>query len=374
MKSRKNNLEVGQRVYVDFLSSNQVETDGTRISGFGVLDRVETDGFVCGRLDNGQPFGCQSEYVQLQTKVIGIDLGEDQPEVEFKTGDFVVLVDEGTKDWLLQVIDYMYTPDMYRVKILATGQCGPLFKNGMRHATDEEIAAGHRIDKSTLLQHLDKCVEVVKTWPKWKIESVRNVFGIPDTTDDYKAIEMEKSKAEYLEFYREELGNGKHCTKSFGLAVWQHQQAKVVEKNKLLIDQGQRFNDQSQYVKDLEHKNYELQKRLDGSLQEIAGATRWIQEDAIDDTEFLKGGVLAAFRRIEQTLKVGHSIFFEAGDKVVFDNRIVSDDILTIDEILEDGVKFRGNFFHARYLNQMRHATSEEIALGRRIITLSSED
>ena len=40
MQNKKQNLEVGQRVYVDFLSSNRVETDGTRISGFGVLDRV----------------------------------------------------------------------------------------------------------------------------------------------------------------------------------------------------------------------------------------------------------------------------------------------------------------------------------------------
>lgn len=77
MQNNKQNFEVGQRVYVDFLSSNRVETDGTRISGFGVLDRVEPDGFVCGRSDIGQPFGCHSQYVQLETKVIGIDLGQE---------------------------------------------------------------------------------------------------------------------------------------------------------------------------------------------------------------------------------------------------------------------------------------------------------
>ncbi|MBP4063492.1 hypothetical protein J9896_08770 [Acinetobacter baumannii] len=77
MQNNKQNLEVGQRVYVDFLSSNSVETDGTRISGFGVLDRVEPDGFVCGRLDVGHTFGCPSQYVQPQTEVIGIDLGEE---------------------------------------------------------------------------------------------------------------------------------------------------------------------------------------------------------------------------------------------------------------------------------------------------------
>ena len=52
-----------------------------------------------------------------------------------------------------------------------------------RHATEQEIAAGHRIDKSPLLQHLDKCEEVVKTWPKWKQQSIRDAFGIPKLED-----------------------------------------------------------------------------------------------------------------------------------------------------------------------------------------------
>ncbi|HGH3636126.1 TPA: hypothetical protein ACJK7C_002832 [Acinetobacter baumannii] len=66
---------------------------------------------------------------------------------EFKTNDYVVLVEEGTQDWLCQVIDHKFSNDTYRVKILAIGQCGPLFKRAMRHATPEEIAAGHRIDE-----------------------------------------------------------------------------------------------------------------------------------------------------------------------------------------------------------------------------------
>lgn len=36
--------------------------------------------------------------------------------------------------------------------------------------------------------------------------------------------------------------------------VFQHQQAKVEDLQKQLIDQGQRFNEQAQRVKDLEHK------------------------------------------------------------------------------------------------------------------------
>lgn len=66
---------------------------------------------------------------------------------EFKVGDKVVLVGIGTKDVLLEIVDHMYTPDMYRVKIISTGQFGPVFKNDIRAAEPEEIAAGHRIDQ-----------------------------------------------------------------------------------------------------------------------------------------------------------------------------------------------------------------------------------
>lgn len=65
---------------------------------------------------------------------------------EFKTNDYVVLLKEGTKDYLLQVIDHKYTDDLYRVKILETGQCGPVFKDEIRLATKEEIEAGKRLD------------------------------------------------------------------------------------------------------------------------------------------------------------------------------------------------------------------------------------
>ena len=43
---------------------------------------------------------------------------------------------------------------------------------------------------------------------------------------------MDKSKLEYAEFYKAELGSGNYCTKSFGFAVWRHQQVKVDELQK----------------------------------------------------------------------------------------------------------------------------------------------
>lgn len=77
---------------------------------------------------------------------------------EFKVGDWVVVKDTPL-DVLLEIVEHMYTPNMHRVKIIATGQYGPVFKNDIRHATPQEIVAGHRIDKpsdSGELETLDK--------------------------------------------------------------------------------------------------------------------------------------------------------------------------------------------------------------------------
>lgn len=49
----------------------------------------------------------------------------------------------------------------------------------------------------------------------------------------------------------------------------------------------------------------ELQKRVEAALLEIKGAARWIEEDAIDDADFIKGGALRALKRLEQALKGG---------------------------------------------------------------------
>ena len=64
----------------------------------------------------------------------------------FKVNEKVVLIGNGTKDLLLEIADHMYSPSMYRVKIIDTGQLGPVYKNDIRHATTEEIAVGPRID------------------------------------------------------------------------------------------------------------------------------------------------------------------------------------------------------------------------------------
>lgn len=71
---------------------------------------------------------------------------KDPAMSEFKTGDYVVLVEAGTSDDLLQVIDHKYSDDVYRVKILSKGLCGPVHKREIRPAKKEEIEAGKRLD------------------------------------------------------------------------------------------------------------------------------------------------------------------------------------------------------------------------------------
>lgn len=64
----------------------------------------------------------------------------------FEVGDKVVLVGGGTTDVLLEIVYHKYTDDLYRACVLSTGSFGPIHKDNIRHATDEEIKAGKRLE------------------------------------------------------------------------------------------------------------------------------------------------------------------------------------------------------------------------------------
>lgn len=85
--------------------------------------------------------------------------------------------------------------------------------------------------------------------------------------------------------------------------VWQEQQAKVEELQTHAQEIHKREIKLFEKTLILTHERDELQKRVDKALQEIKGAARWIDEDAIDDADFIRGGVLSALRRLEQALK-----------------------------------------------------------------------
>lgn len=66
-------------------------------------------------------------------------------DADFLPGDVVVLTSAGTKDELLEIIEHKYTDDLYRVKILSSGACGPIYKDEIRPATTAEIQANRRL-------------------------------------------------------------------------------------------------------------------------------------------------------------------------------------------------------------------------------------
>lgn len=99
----------------------------------------------------------------------------------FKVGNCIVCnaINSNIEDVLTVLYDW---PDRYDC-VSSTSPSSIVLKSHQKHwrlATEQEIAAGHRIDKTPLMQHLDKCEEVVKTWPKWKQQTIRDAFGIPD--------------------------------------------------------------------------------------------------------------------------------------------------------------------------------------------------
>ena len=67
---------------------------------------------------------------------------------DFLLGDVVVLTAAGTIDELLEIIEHKYTDDLYRVKILSSGACGPVSKDEIRTASIAEIQANRRLTQA----------------------------------------------------------------------------------------------------------------------------------------------------------------------------------------------------------------------------------
>lgn len=62
-------------------------------------------------------------------------------------------------------------------------------------------------NKSELLKHLEKCEKVVQTWPKWKVESIRHAFGIPNSNIELRV--GSKVKVDFISESRTEF-SGNH--------------------------------------------------------------------------------------------------------------------------------------------------------------------
>lgn len=83
--------------------------------------------------------------------------------------------------------------------------------------------------------------------------------------------------------------------------AWNYRQTEVDELQKQLIDQGQRFNEQAQYIKDLEHKSGELQKSVDAVKQLIKD----YKDPSITSDKSFQHGLLLVADELEQALKGG---------------------------------------------------------------------
>ncbi len=90
---------------------------------------------------------------QIEDREFQLGVAPDEAYVktlnqEYLPGDVVVLTPAGTKDELLEIINHKYMKDLYRVKVLSSGACGPVFKNDIRPATTAEIQANRRLTEA----------------------------------------------------------------------------------------------------------------------------------------------------------------------------------------------------------------------------------
>ena len=101
-------IKVGDQVKVDFISESRTEFSGNRFTGEGFIDRVE-DGRVFGRLNDGTPFMCSMDDVQVIANVGDI---HDVFQKWFKEQDFYqnLRYQEGNRLFLRDGDMYRYLP------------------------------------------------------------------------------------------------------------------------------------------------------------------------------------------------------------------------------------------------------------------------
>ena len=102
----------------------------------------------CQRYTDEQCKTCLVQQIEDREFQLGVAPDEAYVKTsvqEYLPGDLVVLTPAGTKDELLEIINHKYMKDLYRVKVLSSGACGPVFKNDIRPATVAEIQANRRL-------------------------------------------------------------------------------------------------------------------------------------------------------------------------------------------------------------------------------------
>ncbi len=154
---------------------------------------------------------------------------------------------------------------------------------------------------------MDKCREAFETLEDYQT-SVR-VFNERTRLDYEDFIHKQGQERQKLQLrftpYTTKKGGYGVADLDHGLQTWQYQQKRIDELRKEKSLQEMEVNQLAQANQQWRLTNDKLQARVNASLQVIKGAARWIDEDAIDDPEFIKGGALRALKRLEQALKGG---------------------------------------------------------------------
>lgn len=108
--------------------------------------------------------------------------------------------------------------------------------------------------------------------------------------------------------FHEECGFYPNISMTIADQVWEHKQKRIDGLQKQLIDQGQRFNENTQKITDAEYKNRQLQARLDGAIKWIEDNKKSIplsEWHGYTTEEYVDADDLLDILKSEQALKGG---------------------------------------------------------------------
>ena len=111
----------------------------------------------------------------------------------------------------------------------------------------------------------------------------------------------------YWKNYEDEnyvLGSEEYCAEQ----AWNHQQA-IIDNLKAQLN-----NMEACYIEKKKQVE-ELHGKAQKALQEVSGASRFVNKDSAKDFDFLQGAVLRSYSRIEEALRGGHDSLTDARQK-----------------------------------------------------------
>jgi len=212
---------------------------------------------------------------------------------EFKVGDWVKRTDKITESiYQISSID----KDLIKCNFIKNGENWRLHttKGEIEHATPEEIAAGHRIDKPSNpreLETLDKPENHIS--PNCKV----GMFEMDKCREEFEKWLDDNNMFMNIERrFDQESNTYDYCAIRWIWESWQHQQAKVEElqrRNQMLNDnikeQGQKLVYQNEVIETqaekllgLRDEKAELQKRVDKAIRFLVEAELYQSEPNID--------------------------------------------------------------------------------------------